>query len=125
MSIIVCLGETPDTYWQASNDMADLVLDRAQELATDEEAREAIAIGQAVHTLFLYEMASPLKERVWQAVEEAARQLAAEALAEAAPKWDWHPATQAAPRSWADHVGELAREMEARRLDPGRPGAWP
>jgi hypothetical protein len=28
------------------------------------------------------------------------------------------------PQGWIDHVAELAREMEARRLDPDRPVLW-
>lgn len=115
MTILVCLGPTPDTWWQAKNWIGRQVLDRAEQLAPDEEAKNAIVMGQVVQTLSLYDMASPLKERVWTTVELAAKQISVEAVADA----------DAWPRDWMEHVAELAREMEARRDEPDRPGAWP
>lgn len=114
MTILVCLGETPDTWWQAKNSTGGPLLDRAAELSADEETRDAILVGRYAHALILNEMVAPLKERVWDAVEAAAAEIAAEAPPEGAER-----------TPWAEHVAELAREMKARRTDPGRPGAWP
>lgn len=115
MTIIVGLGATPDTWWQAKNWIARQVLDRAEQIAPNEAARHAIADGQIFQSLDLNDMTSPLKEHVWTAVESAAKQIAIEAAA--------NPDTW--PREWTEHVEELAREMEARRHEPDRPGAWP
>ena len=115
MTILVCLGSTPDTWWQARNWIGRQVLDRAEQLAPDEDARKAIFMGHVVQTLAVYEMDSPLRERVWMTVEQAAKQISIEAAVDP-DSW---------PREWMEHVAELAREMEARRHEPDRPGAWP
>lgn len=114
MTILVCLGPTPDTWWQAKNWIGRQVLDRAEQLALDEDAKAAIFMGNVVQTLTLYEMDSPLRERVWATVEQAAKEISIEAEAD--------PDTW--PRGSIDHVADLAHEMEARRNDPDRPGAW-
>ena len=114
MTILVCLGSTPDTWWQAKNLIGRAVLEKAEQFATNEAARQAIVVGSAVHSLDLDNIAQPLKEQVWQAVEHAAAE-----VANAPPvDDDWPP-------EWVAHVADLAREMEARRQSPGRPGAWP
>jgi hypothetical protein len=105
VTILVCLGATPETWWQAKNWVARQVLERAEQLAPDEAARTAIVEGRVLQSLDLGGMASPLQERVWSAVEEAAKQVSAEAAAD--------PDTW--PRDWAEHVAELARELEAHR----------
>jgi hypothetical protein len=112
MTILVCLGKTPDTWWQVTNAIGNEVLSRAEALATDEEVRTAVFEGKVFQSLALYEMESSLRERVWRVIEHAAR-----SAAEAAPA-DWSPQVIA-------HVAQLAQEMEARRLDPDRPGPWP
>jgi hypothetical protein len=112
MALLVCLGETPDTV---SNTIGRVLLDRAQLVVDDEEARETIVRGVAFSTLHIDELDSPLKEKVWAAVEQAAKQLSSEAP-RAGSTW---------PSGWTEHVGELWREVEARRVDPARPGAWP
>ena len=91
------------------------LLEQAAQVAPNEAAREAIVVGSATQLLDIYEIESPLREQVWQAVEEAARNASNE-VPGAPPRW---------PQEWIDHVEVLAREMEARRLDPDRPGAWP
>jgi hypothetical protein len=65
--------------------------------------------------LDIHEIEPPLREQVWQAVEQAARDASNEPPG-ASPLW---------PQDWIDHVADLAREMKAQRLDPDRPGAWP
>lgn len=115
MSIVVCLGPTPETWWQAKNWIGGQVLHRAETLAPDEAAREVIFNGQIFQSLDLHDLPSPLRERVWEAVETAAQQISIEAAAD--------PETW--PREWMEHVAELAHEMEARRSEPDRPGAWP
>jgi hypothetical protein len=115
VTILVCLGPTPDTWWQAKNWIGRQVLDRAEQLAPDEDVKAAIFMGNVVQTLTLYEMASPLREHVWATLEQAAKEISIEAEAD--------PDTW--PREWMEHVAELAREMEAQRDDPDRPGAWP
>jgi hypothetical protein len=76
----------------------------------------AIRHGEIFQLLDLTEMEAPLKERVWEAVEHAARDVA-RAKAEEDDS-GWLP-------EWTEHVAELASEMEARRTDPSRPGVWP
>ena len=114
MTVLVCLGATPDTWWQARNSLGWSLLERAAEAAPNEAAREAITVGSAVHSLDFNGMESPLREQVWHVVEHAARQLSAE-VPGPPPLW---------PADGLDHVAELAREMEARRLEPDRPGVW-
>ena len=75
MTIVVCLGPTPDTWWQAKNAIGDRVLERAEQIAPDEVARKAISEGKLFQALNLNELAPPLKGRVWEAIEEAARQI--------------------------------------------------
>ena len=112
MTILVCLGSTPQTWWQAKNVIGKHVLDRAASIAEDESARDAINLGTILQLLAIHETASPLREQIWQAVERAAVEVHDE------PPQDWR-------RDEIDHVGELAREMQARRDDPARPGVWP
>jgi hypothetical protein len=112
MTILVCLGETPDTWWQAKNSIGDRVLSRAEALAADDDVRKVVFEGKIVQTLTLYDLEPGLRERVWRVVERAARAVAEDESA------DWPPAT-------ISHVADLAREMEARWLDPDRPGVWP
>ena len=90
-------------------------MEKAAQVAPNEAAREAIVIGSAMHMLDIYEIESPLREQVWHAVEEAAREASNE-VPGPSPLW---------PQEWIDRVADLAREMEARRLDPNRPGVWP
>jgi hypothetical protein len=90
------------------------LLERAAQAAPSDAAREAIIVGSAAHNLDLNGMESPLREQVWEVVEETARRVSTEASGPP-PLW---------PAEWLDHVAELAREMEARRLDPDRAGAW-
>lgn len=115
MTVLVCLGPTPDTWWQAKNTIGWALLERAAQVAPNEAAREAIMVGSNVHMLDFGDLEPPLREQVWLAVEESARTVAAEASDES---YRWPP-------RWIAHVDELAREMEARRLQPDRPGAWP
>src|SRR5690242_7713772 len=79
VTIILCLGSTPDTWWQAKNWIGRQVLDRAERLAPDEASRKAIFEGQLFQSLNLFDIASPLRERVWTAVEAAAREISIEA----------------------------------------------
>jgi hypothetical protein len=115
VTVLVCLGPTPDTWWQTRNSLGWNLLEKAARAAPNEDAREAIMRGSAFHTLDLEAMESPLREQVWQAVEETARQFSRETPGPP-PLW---------PSEWLEHVADLAREMEARRLDPDRPGTWP
>jgi hypothetical protein len=115
VTVLICLGPTPDTWWQTRNSLGWSLLERAAQVAPNEGAREAIMRGSAFQTLDLTAMESPLREQVWQAVEETARQVSRETPGPA-PLW---------PAEWLEHVADLAREMEAHRLDPDRPGAWP
>jgi len=115
MSIIVCLGPTPDTWWQAKNWIGRQVLDRAEQLAPDEAVRKVIFEGKIFQSLDLDALGPPHRERVWVAVETAAHQISVEAAGD--------PDTW--PREWMEHVAELAHEMEAQRGEPDRPGAWP
>lgn len=112
MTVLICLGPTPDTWWHAKNAIGDRILGRAELLARDDDVRKAVREGKISQSLILYELESELRERVWQVVEEAAR-----AVADAEPA-DW-------PQETIAHVAELARELEARRGEPDRPGAWP
>lgn len=114
VTVLICLGPTPDTWWQVRNSLGWSLLDRAAQAAPDEGVREAIVVSSAVQNLDLHGMESPLREQVWQAVEETARLVASESPGPP-PLW---------PAEWLAHVGELAREMEARRLDRDRPGVW-
>ena len=114
MTVLVCLGPTPDTWWQAKNAIGLAVLVKAEQLAANQAAREAIVIGGAVQSLDLDDIAPPLKAQVWLAVERAAAEIATAPPVEV----DWPP-------EWIAHVADLASEMEARRQSPGRPGAWP
>lgn len=112
MTLLVCLGSTPDTWWQGTNELGSRLLRRAEELASDADVAAALATGGVASTLALNEMEPKLGERVWAAVEVAARQLSSERSDDVS-------------QEWADHLAELAEEMELRRTDPERPGRWP
>jgi hypothetical protein len=60
-------------------------------------------------------MSSPLREQVWDALEQTAERFATDSTLH---HHEW-------PEDWLAHVTELRREMAARRVDPARPGAWP
>jgi hypothetical protein len=72
----------------------------------------ALETGGVFQSLALYEMEPELRDRVWDSVEMAARQLSTEIGDDF-------------PQDWVDHLAELADEMELRRFDPERPGRWP
>lgn len=112
MTVLICLAPSPDTWWQAKNAIGDRVLSHAEMLARDDDVRTVVFEGKISQALIVYELESELRERVWHVVEEAAR-----AVAGAEPA-DW-------PQETIAHVADLAREMEARRREPCRPGAWP
>jgi hypothetical protein len=114
VTVLICLGPTPDTWWQARNSFAWSLLERAAQAAPNEAARDAILLGSAVHDLDLHGMESPLREQVWEVVEETAREISRE---EPGPSPLW-------PAEWLDHLAELVREMQARRLAPDQPGPW-
>lgn len=115
MTILVCLGPRPDTWWQAKNEIGRRVLDRAEELSGDAETRQAIFDGKIAQSLDLNRIDPLLRERVWYAVEAAAKQIAAEPPID---DTDWLP-------DWTEHVRDLAGEMQTRRDSPDRPGPWP
>ena len=115
MSIFVQLGPTPDTTWQARNALGRELLERAAQVAANEAARHKILVGGAMQHLDLYDIDSPLREQVWQAVEETARTASTETPGPS-PLW---------PQEWIDRVADLARGMEARRLDPELPAHGP
>ena len=112
MTVLICLGPTPDTWWQAKNAIGDRVLSRAEMLARDDDVRRVVFEAKISQALILYELEFELRSRVWRVVEEAARSVVT------AEPTDWPDETIA-------HVDDLAREMEARRVEPDRPGAWP
>jgi len=114
VTVLICLGPTPDTWWQARNTVGWSLLERAAQAAPNEAARDAIMVGSAVHALDLEGMESPLREQLWQAVEQTARHVSNETPGPP-PLW---------PAEWLEHVADLTREMEARRVEPDRPGAW-
>jgi hypothetical protein len=115
VTILVCLGESPDTWWQAQNVIAGELLDAALYIAPTEEARNAISLGKAYNCLNLLALSSPLREQVWDAVEQAAERFATDPTLH---HHEW-------PEDWLARVTELHHEMAARRVDPARPGAWP
>ena len=112
MTVLICLGPTPDTWWQAKNAIGDRVLSRAETLARDDDVRSVVFEAKISQALILYELESELRGRVWDVVEEAARSIVT------ADPTDW-------PHETIAHVDDLAREMEALRVQPDRPGAWP
>src|SRR3954452_10496160 len=103
MTVLVCLGSTPDTWWQAKNVIGRAVLEKAEQLAISEAAREAIVTGSAMDSLDLDNIAPPVKDEVWLAVERAAAEITIAPPADG----DWPP-------EWTAHVAELASEMHAR-----------
>jgi hypothetical protein len=116
VTILVCLGPTPETWWQAKNLLGETVLDRAEELATDEVTQKAIFDGKVAQALDIHGLAAAVRERVWAAVEEAAKQVSTSP--QTLPNGsDW-------PTESIQHVAELGREMELRRRVPDRPGIW-
>ena len=115
MTFIISLGESPDTWWQASNVIGWTVTERAEKLAEDEEVRHILLQGFHMKLLALDTLDPAIRERVWAAVEEAARQLASE---DPPPGLHWAPGS-------TEHIAGLWREMESRRANPEKPGAWP
>jgi hypothetical protein len=115
VTILIRLDESPETWWQAQNVIAGEVLDAALDIAPNEEARQAIFLGKAYNCLDLAGLPSPLREHVWDAVEQAAERFPTDSTLH---RHEW-------PEDWLAQVAELHREMAARRVDPGRPGAWP
>jgi len=87
VTVLICLGPTPDTWWQAKNTIGWALLERAAQVAPNEAVRETIMVGSNVHMLDFDDMEPPLREQVWQAVEESARRVAAEAHSEPYNKW--------------------------------------
>jgi hypothetical protein len=79
MTVLICLGPTPDTWSQAKNTLGWGLLEKAAQVAPNEAAREAILVGSYMHMIDLDEMESPLREQVWQTVEQTAREVSSEA----------------------------------------------
>jgi hypothetical protein len=61
VSIVVSLGETPETWWRAKGVIGRTVLEEASQIAATEEAREAIYLGQIHQHLELPSLPDPVR----------------------------------------------------------------
>lgn len=80
-----------------------------------ENDKEAIRVMEAAigyKGLMFENIERRLHDRVWEAVERAAREIGAGSVRDGTLD------------PWAEDVAELAREMEAIRLDPHHTGIW-
>lgn len=114
MSVFIWLGPTSDTWWNAKNSLGRALLDSAAQATPNDAVREAIVVGRHMHLLDLGDMELPLREEVWEVIEQTARRVSSEAPG-LPPLW---------PVESLGHVADLAREIEGRRLNPDRPGPW-
>jgi hypothetical protein len=56
VTILVCLGQTPDTWRQATNVIGHTVLSCAEARAADDDVRTVVFDGKIFHDLDLYDL---------------------------------------------------------------------